>query len=108
MAIGSDMVRCWTAWRSSAFSSVRTARRGMGVTAASRHELSVDPNGTSTLTFVIAGSAADKNAALNTYNYLAKNHATLLARKKARYASIIERARVRIPDQRLQEVYNWV
>src|SRR3989441_3798049 len=81
---------------------------GMGVTAASRHDLSVDPNSTSTLTFVIAGSAAGKNAALHTYNYLAKNHATLLARKKARYASIIERARVRIPDQRLQEVYNWV
>ena len=80
----------------------------MGVTATSRHDLSVDPHSTSTLTFVIAGSAADKNAALHTYNYLAKNHATLLARKKARYASIIERARVRIPDQRLQEVYNWV
>jgi glycogen debranching enzyme len=80
----------------------------MGVTATSRHDLSVDPNSTFTLTFVIAGSAADKNAALHTYNYLAKNHATLLARKKARYASIIERARVRIPDQRLQEVYNWV
>src|SRR5205814_3941451 len=81
---------------------------GMGVTAASRHELSVDPNSTSTLTFVIAGSAADKSAALNTYNYLAKNHATLLAKKKAHYAAIIARARVRIPDQRLQEVYNWV
>jgi len=80
----------------------------MGVTATSRHELSVGPHSTSTLTFVIAGSAADKNAALHTYNYLAKNHATLLARKKARYASIIERARIRIPDQRLQEVYNWV
>jgi glycogen debranching enzyme len=80
----------------------------MGVTATSRHELSVGPHSTSTLTFVIAGSAADKNAALHTYNYLAKHHATLLARKKARYASIIERARIRIPDQRLQEVYSWV
>ncbi len=81
---------------------------GMGVTAASRHSLSVDPNSTSILTFVIAGSATDKKAAVNTYKYLAKNHAALLARKQAHYASIIERARVRIPDQRLQEVYNWV
>src|SRR5207248_7140232 len=32
----------------------------------------------------------------------------LLAKKKAHYAAIIARARVRIPDQRLQEVYNWV
>jgi glycogen debranching enzyme len=81
---------------------------GMGVTAASRYSLSVGPNSTSTLTFVIAGSATDENAALNTYKYLARNHASLLARKREHYASIIERARVRIPDRRLQEVYNWV
>jgi glycogen debranching enzyme len=81
---------------------------GTGVTAASRYSLSVDPKSISTLTFVIAGSATDKDAAVNTYKYLAKNHASLLARKQGHYASIIERARVRIPDQRLQEVYNWV
>jgi glycogen debranching enzyme len=81
---------------------------GMGVTAASRYTLSVGPNSTSTLTFVIAGSATDKNAAVKTYKYLAKNHASLLARKKRHFASIIERARVTIPDQHLQEVYNWV
>jgi len=81
---------------------------GMGVTAASRHNLSVDPHGTSILTFVIAGSATDRHAAVSTYRYLAKNHASLLASKKGRYASIIERARVSIPDQRLQEVYSWV
>jgi glycogen debranching enzyme len=82
--------------------------RGMGVTAASRYRLSVDPNASSTLTFVIAGSATAQNAAENAYAYLAEHHASLLARKKARYASIINRARIRIPDQRLQQVYNWV
>jgi hypothetical protein len=81
---------------------------GMGATAASRYTLSVDPHSTSILTFVIAGSATDKNAAVRTYKYLARNHASLLAGKKAHYASIIDRARVTIPDQRLQEVYNWV
>ena len=81
---------------------------GMGVTAASRHSLSVEPRDTSTLTFVFAGSATDETAALRTYEYLARNHASLLERKKSHYASIIDRARVRIPDQRLQEVYNWV
>ena len=82
--------------------------RGMGVTAASRYTLSVAPSSTATLTFIIAGSATDKNAAVRTYKYLARNHASLLARKTAHYASIIDRARVTIPDQRLQEVYNWV
>jgi glycogen debranching enzyme len=81
---------------------------GTGVTAASRYRLLLDRNSASTLTFVIAGSATDERAALATYQYLARNHARLLAKKKQRYAAIIERARVRIPDQRLQEVYNWV
>ena len=82
--------------------------RGKGVTAASRHRVSIDPRGTSTLTFVIAGSPTSRTAAENAYLYLSKNHARLLEEKKARYASIINRAAITIPDKRLQEVYNWV
>ena len=81
---------------------------GMGVTAASRYSLSVAPRDTTTLTFVIAGSATDQNAAVNTYRDLARNYASLLAKKERHYRSIIERARVRIPDPRWQEVYSWV
>jgi glycogen debranching enzyme len=114
--IASDTDNTWfSVWGATASSGAQPIAHprpiptaGTGVTAASRHSLSVDPHSTSTLTFVIAGSATDKDAAVNTYEYLAKNHASLLTRKKGRYASIIERARVRIPDRRLQEVYNWV
>jgi glycogen debranching enzyme len=81
---------------------------GMGVTAASGYSLSVAPQSISTLTFVIAGSATSQAAAVNAYTYLARHHASLLATKEAHYASIIDRARVQIPDQRLQEVFNWV
>jgi len=82
--------------------------RGMGVTAASRHSVSVDPHGTATLTFVFAGSATERKAAENTYTYLARHHASLLPTKKAHYATLLDKARIRIPDRRLQEVYNWV
>jgi glycogen debranching enzyme len=81
---------------------------GMGATAVSSYSLLVAPNGTSTLTFVIAGSATDSTEAVNAYGYLTRHHASLLASKKAHYASLINRARVTIPDRRLQEVYNWV
>src|SRR5205823_4391596 len=80
----------------------------MGVTATCRYGLAVEPHGTCTLTFVIAGSAKDLKAALDTYHSLAANQASLLEVKKAHYASLIDRARVRIPDRRLQNVYNWV
>jgi glycogen debranching enzyme len=81
--------------------------KGIGVTAASRYTLAVDRGGTSMLTFVIAGSATDEKAALGTFRYLASNHARLLEKKKAHYTAILERARVRSPDRRLQDVYNW-
>ena len=84
------------------------ATKGMGATAASSYSLSVGPHGTDTLTFVIAGSATSQRAAVTAYHYLAEHRATLLAKKVAHYASIIDRARIRIPDKRLQEVYNWV
>jgi glycogen debranching enzyme len=81
---------------------------GLGFTAASRYSLAVGPKSASTLTFVVAGSPTGKNAALRAYRYLARNHASLLEKKKAHYAAIIDRARVSIPDRRWQEVYNWV
>jgi glycogen debranching enzyme len=84
------------------------ATRGMGVTAGSQHRLLLAPHASSTVTFVFAGSTKSRRAAENTWAYLARHHATLLARKQAHYASILERARIRIPDQSLQEVYNWV
>ena len=82
--------------------------RGSGVTAASRYRVRVAPRGTSTLTFVVAGSASNTSAALETYHALARDHARLLADKKAHYASLLQRARVTLPDRRLQEVYEWV
>jgi glycogen debranching enzyme len=81
---------------------------GAGVTAASSYSLTVGPHDTTTLTFVIAGSTTSRGAAVSAYSYLSGHRATLLTKKVAHYASIVDRARVRIPDQHLQEVYNWV
>jgi glycogen debranching enzyme len=80
---------------------------GRGVTAASSYTVTVGPHATSTLTFVVSGSTTGQSDALAAYDYLAKHHAALLAQKVAHYASIIKRARITIPDQRLQDVYNW-
>lgn len=84
------------------------ATRGRGITAASEHLITVDAHGTSTLTFVVSGSSSSERDAIDVYHYLAKHHAGLLAEKVARYRSIVDRARIEIPDPQLQEVYNWV
>jgi glycogen debranching enzyme len=80
---------------------------GRGVTAASSHLVTIGPHETSTLTFVVSGSTTGQSDALAVYNDLAKHHVALLAQKVAHYASIIKRARISIPDPRLQDVYNW-
>jgi glycogen debranching enzyme len=81
---------------------------GMGVSAASRYTIALAPHESSTLTFVFAGSTRSSAAAGKTFANLARNHVKLLDRKKAHYATLIDRARIHIPDRRLQQVYNWV
>jgi hypothetical protein len=93
------------AWPSESPDPIPT--NGRGVTAASSYTVAVGPHSTSTLTFVVSGSTRSQSDALAVYDYLAKHHVALLAQKVAHYASIIKRARIRIPDQRLQDVYNW-
>jgi glycogen debranching enzyme len=80
---------------------------GRGVTAASSHAVTVGAHATSTLTFVVSGSATSQSEAVAVYDYLAEHHVALLAQKEAHYGSIVNRTRIKIPDQRLQEAYNW-
>jgi glycogen debranching enzyme len=84
------------------------ATRGLGVTAASRYRVALPAHGSSTLTFVIAGSASSRSAAVETYRTLARDHAQLLDVQRQHYAALLQRARLTIPDQRLQQVYEWV
>ncbi|HKU62338.1 MAG TPA: hypothetical protein VJQ44_14025 [Gemmatimonadales bacterium] len=81
---------------------------GMGVTAASRYRLSVAPHGTAILTFVVAGSTTARQTAIDTYHTLSRHYDRLLATQKANYQALLRRARIAIPDRRLQQVFDWV
>ena len=101
----------WGAVNSTGAQSVahppRVLTRGAGATIASRYGISLEPHGTSILTFVFAGSTTNRDAAVRAYRYLAEHRVALEKKNVAHYAHLIDRARIRIPDQRLQEVYNW-
>jgi len=75
---------------------------GNGVDANSRYRVTIEKNSSITVNFIVAGSAKGKNEAINAYKGLVKNHAKLLQEKKNHYASVIERTRIKIPDQSLQ------
>ena len=107
--------RWFTVWGATTTSSAERvadapplSTRGIGVTAASSYTIPVEPHDSATLTFVFAGSTRSSAAAGNTVTAIARDHPVLLQRKKAHYAALIERARIHIPDRRLQQVYDWV
>ena len=78
--------------------------RGAGVTVASSYGISLQPHGMSMLTFVFAGSTTSRDAAVSAYHFLVEHRVALEKKNVAHYAHLIDRARIRIPDQRLQEV----
>jgi glycogen debranching enzyme len=79
-----------------------------GVTAVAAYHIPVAAKDTATITFVFAGSTRSSAEANAAFTHIARNHPQLLERKKAHYASLLTRARIRIPDQKLQQVYDWV
>jgi glycogen debranching enzyme len=82
--------------------------RGQGMTTAARYGVQVPAHGASTLTFVFAGSTSSSRAALRTYRTLGRDHIGLLEAQRQRYTRLLRRARLTIPDRRLQQVYDWV
>ncbi len=81
---------------------------GGGVPASSSHTLSINPHATTSIRFVFAGSTQSLEEARVTYQCLQDNHDSLLQQKKAHYRSLLETAKVTIPDTALQQVYDWV
>lgn len=81
--------------------------RGLGVTGAARYTVVVAAHSFAILTFVVSGSNSSQQEAIAAYDELARSPARLLRNKVARYRARIDRARIRIPDRHLQEVYDW-
>jgi glycogen debranching enzyme len=82
--------------------------RGSGRIAAASYTVRIAPRDSARLTFVFAGSTRSVAAAEHAFNAIARHHAELLQRKQGHYASLLRRARITIPDERLQQIYDWV
>ena len=80
---------------------------GLGKAVSATYALEIRPHQTITAVFVISGSNKDLETAQKNYATILKNHGQLLNEKKEYYRAIIHRARVEIPDKKLQEAYTW-
>src|SRR5262249_13392503 len=102
---GSDLV---SSAQSTGNEALQQNTIGKGIGASEILQLSLKPTGSAVVTFVIAGSNKSKEDAIQTYRDTQKEQGRLLESKKKRYALLLSRSRIKIPDARLQEVYDWV
>jgi glycogen debranching enzyme len=83
------------------------ATKGQGRSANTTYILKIKPGESITSAFTIAGSDTSMESALIVYNDLKINHKLFLNDKISHYKAIDDRARVEIPDKKLQEAYAW-
>ncbi|WP_460963170.1 alpha-L-rhamnosidase-related protein [Spirosoma litoris] len=113
--LAKDTKHSWfTVWGSSVPASghalnvpTPTETIGLGKSASSTHSVVLKPNEHLTAVFVVAGSTKTSEMALASYEAILKNRNQLLREKQAHYAAIINRAKIDIPDKKLQQAVNW-
>jgi glycogen debranching enzyme len=80
---------------------------GLGKAASATYQLQIKPHETKTVVFVVSGSTGDFETVQKNYETILKNYDRLLKEKQQRCADVIRRARVDIPDKKLQQAYTW-
>ena len=81
---------------------------GKGQAFATECKMVIPANGTKTIEFIIAGSYKSKEEASEVNAHIKAQTASLLGKKITYYTALINKAKIIIPDKRLQEVYNWI
>ncbi|NGP76436.1 glycogen debranching protein [Balneolaceae bacterium YR4-1] len=81
---------------------------GRGDNAAFTNQLSVEPNATKTIQYVIAGSSDSREEALETYKYISTESKSLLTEKMNRFAELKNQSRLEIPDKDIEKMYTWM
>jgi glycogen debranching enzyme len=81
--------------------------RGQGRSANIRYLLKIKPGESIKPEFFVSGSNSSMQSAMSVYNDLKLNHELLLYDKILHYRMIDDRARIEIPDKKLQQAFTW-
>jgi len=89
------------------FGLERTA--GKGITGELVYDgITIKPGESETIRFFIAGSYNSREAALETYEQMKRDHQAMFETKRLRYEDMLSRTVINIPDKELEKVFNWV
>ncbi|MDR1371042.1 MAG: amylo-alpha-1,6-glucosidase, partial [Dysgonamonadaceae bacterium] len=84
------------------------ATKGDGSAATLSEAVSLKPGEKTIVSYFICSSMESAEDARAVLSGLIENKDVLLSQKKALYRSVLERAKIEIPDKKLEETYNWV
>ncbi len=91
-----------------AYAGVDTPYKGLGLGNSLRYTLEIPPGASRVLNFAIAGSLEKREAALETFSRLKGQWPQDLLAKKTRYERLASQSKLRIPDQKLQQAFEWL
>ncbi|TMI67632.1 MAG: hypothetical protein E6H09_23965 [Bacteroidetes bacterium] len=86
---------------------ITVSNRSQRTSQSATYKFEIKPHQVLAFVFVISGSTNNLETAQTNYDSILKNYKQFLNEKKQLYAAIIHRARVEIPDKRLQQAYTW-
>ncbi|WP_350287108.1 glycogen debranching protein [uncultured Croceitalea sp.] len=87
---------------------VKKTSTGQGISNLLGYNISLKPNETKTMTFVIAGSYQSEKTARTTLKEIQRNLPLLFEAKKLRYAQLANQAKLTIPDKKMQQTFEWL
>lgn len=81
---------------------------GNGVSRSLTYSIALNGKETKVLNVVISGSYISNEAALSTFEDLKANFNTYFIEKQSRYKSLAEKSKLTIPDQNIQQAFEWL
>jgi glycogen debranching enzyme len=81
---------------------------GKGASGGLVYDISLKPNETKVIDFVIAGSYTSEENAWDTYQGLQKNYKIELVKKRQRYEALAKKSKLTIPDKDIEQAFEWV
>ena len=88
--------------------SIPSKYKGSGKGTMLGYKLSVDPGESEVLSFFIAGSYNSVSESLKNFHHIQNNLEQEILLKRKKYQELAEKSKLRVPDKKLQEAFEWL
>ena len=90
------------------FENIPQKYQGTGKGTLLGYDLSIEPGESELITFFIAGSSASVSESLENLRHISENLEKEVLSKKDKYKQIAKKTKLTVPDQNLQQTFEWL